>query len=1199
MKGWVLLAVGFLVAWSAVLGVEALPGEDSRRASGQEIPVLLSAWSESFDGFPVGPLSPPWRDSSPAPAYAEITNTVYRGASGNSLHLSDPDVLVGAAAARSLGTENGVDVSVWLRATTTSAYATLILDSDTAWIARAGFGPSGFFISRVCAGVTTTAMAYSPNTWYQIRLVGDVGTGTYDFYVNGALLGAGLAMCYPATSLPTVTLGSGGGTSGDSYWDDVSVVSWKGTAAAGPDQVVAEGDPVLLSATVTPTSIWLPLWSDPLDPYPLGGLSAPWNDASSPPAVAEVSDVVFRGGAGRSIRLNDPSAVAAASASRSIPPSSLVNATAWVYATTTTALSMLVIESDSTPMAARAGLGPSGYFTWQVCGGPIDSPRPYLSGTWYRIGIVADSATDQYDFYVDGELAATERALCAPSNSFTAVGVASGPATIGESYWDDVDVRELEAVSTAEIRWDLDDSMDGDGDSNFTNDPDVLGASVTAAFGDDGDYRVTLTVTDSNGTQMSDSLNVQVVNLEPQVSLALASPVSITTGVDLDFTVDDAGSDDLTATWAWSDGPPGTWTVLNGAGPDPPHSPGGTSPFTAVNTSHRDFPAPGLYGVSGNATDDDGGRTAFTATVDVRDVPLTSLSIGTPTYSGAALYINGTTSLTLVAVDRSGTGIAATYYRVDGGPPSSYTSPINLATPGMRNLTYWSTDNLGGVEAASTTGLYVDLYPPTTRLSVSPPVAVVGPTTWVAPSTVFSLQSQDNGSGVADTYYRVYAGGGWSSWRDTPLNFTASGPDGLLEVEYYGLDHLAQEEARSVASFQLDGTPPASSLTRGAPTFGEWVGPTSALSLTAVDSGVGIQGISYRTWHNGTWSPWLPSAGGLSLAPEGLHFLEFAAVDLLGNGEVVRNETLRVDGTPPRTILTVGSPSVGSWITNETPLSLAAVDSLGVGVDRTEFRVWHGTWTAWADRTGPLLLSSGEGTYFVEYRSFDLLGNAEDGSNETLRVDLTAPAITYSVAHSEVGYAFTVTATASDAGSGVARLEYRLGSGPWQPYRGEFTVTGKTPTKVTFRSADALANEGTLGPETISPEYVNWKPLLSLVLVVVLLLVGLALRRKETDRRLYFAVLGGFMALEGAIGIACWLWDVLLFPPWLGLGLLVNVGVVGAGIVILVLLRYAAKPAIAPVPPAVGSVPAPTPAPEAAPIPAPSAPSPLEPAPPG
>jgi len=279
-------------------------------------------------------------------------------------------------------------------------------------------------------------------------------------------------------------------------------------------------------------------------------------------------------------------------------------------------------------------------------------------------------------------------------------------------------------------------------------------------------------------------------------------------------------------------------------------------------------------------------------------------------------------------------------------------------------------------------------------------------------------------------------------------------------------------------------------------------------------------------------------------------------VDLLGNAEPWRNESFSVDLTPPASSMAVGEPRYNDWVSSATTFALAATDS-GVGLDRIWYRLsYAGIWGPLTVYSGSFPLTSGEGPYVIEYQAVDLLGNAESVRTENWRVDSTPPSITPTVSFNDIDYSLTVRFDVSDAGSGVDRVQYRIEGGGWNDYVGPFVIRGKDSTHIAVRASDFVGNENEVGSIAYAPTYVNYKPALSTVLIVVLLVAALfILRRRKESSKLSYAILATFVATEAALGIASFLWDVLLFPPLLGPGLLVNLAVVTAGIVATYLVR--------------------------------------------
>jgi hypothetical protein len=90
-------------------------------------------------------------------------------------------------------------------------------------------------------------------------------------------------------------------------------------------------------------------------------------------------------------------------------------------------------------------------------------------------------------------------------------------------------------------------------------------------------------------------------------------------GKDITFaaTASDVGSDDLTFEWDWGDGTTSTSTYYNdGVGPDPFPSPD-VNPITVTDIQMHAFFLPKVYNVTITVTDDDGGSTTLSFTLQL------------------------------------------------------------------------------------------------------------------------------------------------------------------------------------------------------------------------------------------------------------------------------------------------------------------------------------------------------------------------------------------------------------------------------------------------------------------------------------------------------------------------------------------------------------------------------------------------------
>ena len=99
-----------------------------------------------------------------------------------------------------------------------------------------------------------------------------------------------------------------------------------------------------------------------------------------------------------------------------------------------------------------------------------------------------------------------------------------------------------------------------------------------------------------------------------------------------------------------------------------------------------------------------------------------------------------------------------------------------------------------------------------------------------------------------------------------------------------------------------------------------------------------------------------------------------------------------------------------------------------------------------------------DGAHVVEYRSTDRDGNVEDVRKVEFTIDTVAPVTTavLSPAPSDGPYRVPVTLTlsASDAVSGVDRVERSVNGGAFEPYTGAMPFTGNGSYRVAFRAVD-------------------------------------------------------------------------------------------------------------------------------------------------
>ena len=157
------------------------------------------------------------------------------------------------------------------------------------------------------------------------------------------------------------------------------------------------------------------------------------------------------------------------------------------------------------------------------------------------------------------------------------------------------------------------------------------------------------------------------------------------------------------------------------------------------------------------------------------------------------------------------------------------------------------------------------------------------------------------------------------------------------------------------------------------------------------------------------------------------------------------SSTVSVISPPPPsppvvTASAAGDQGTNGWFTSPATLTLTATDT-GSGVRVITYSVAGGPWQNYA---APLTFS--DGTYVVNYTATDWAGNTADVNTLVLRVDSVPPRIDAFESGTVGANGWFTSLTidslnASDNGSGVQRLSYRLDDEATEDYSGPITLS--------------------------------------------------------------------------------------------------------------------------------------------------------------
>jgi hypothetical protein len=205
----------------------------------------------------------------------------------------------------------------------------------------------------------------------------------------------------------------------------------------------------------------------------------------------------------------------------------------------------------------------------------------------------------------------------APKDENSTITV-SGEAT--DPGWED--------VLSATVNWGDGTGPQPLGGTQENTRPDaVLSFDVDHVYGDNGVFTVTVCAADDDTANNCNSTPVQIDNVDPVSGIDETGTTLINgiptflahAGEPIDFNARtvDPGSDDLTMSWDWDDGPPSpdeTNISLVNAFPDPPLSPSIQPRDVTYPTSHA-FGDACLYTITFSSLDDDGGSASDDAKV--------------------------------------------------------------------------------------------------------------------------------------------------------------------------------------------------------------------------------------------------------------------------------------------------------------------------------------------------------------------------------------------------------------------------------------------------------------------------------------------------------------------------------------------------------------------------------------------------------
>jgi hypothetical protein len=518
--------------------------------------------------------------------------------------------------------------------------------------------------------------------------------------------------------------------------------------------------------------------------------------------------------------------------------------------------------------------------------------------------------------------------------------------------------------------------------------------------------------------------------------------------------------------------------------------------------------------------------------------PTTTLATSPATPDGDNNWFKqASVSFTLSATG-GGSGIANSFFTVDGGPTQTYVGPVTINTQGDHTVTFWSTSNAGSVESTRTTHIKLDNVNPAGSLGIDS-----GATYTTSTSVTLNLNASDATSMVVS--YRAAQASDCSS-ATFVAPFTAVSPysadvpftllpgDGSKTVCVQYKDEAGNISSNATQAITLDQTSASSSDDNDH----AWHNADYTVHLSATDATSGVNDIEYSVDGGPTQTVNGDNTGVTIHAPadhssDGLHVISYFAIDNAGNSETAHATTVKIDTGEPSSLITfpvngtdynastysAGCGTVAGDIcgTASDPLAGPATSDSGpnlveVSVEQNSSGLyWNGssfsasseTWNpastsdAWA-HWSLNLASPPDGTYTIHSRATDASGNVESTLDAaTFVYDATSPSVTinqasgqadpantspvhFTVVFSEpvTGFGNSSSTITSTTGGTLATSVTQIAPNDGTTY--DLTVSGMTSAgTVTVTLAANKANDAAGNGNTASTSIdntVTWQP---------------------------------------------------------------------------------------------------------------------------
>lgn len=446
---------------------------------------------------------------------------------------------------------------------------------------------------------------------------------------------------------------------------------------------------------------------------------------------------------------------------------------------------------------------------------------------------------------------------------------------------------------------------------------------------------------------------------------------------------------------------------------------------------------------------------------------LATVTAGTPdtvapvlASNAVATYANAAT-ISVTASD-SGRGVASLSWRLDSGATqtvSSAQATVTTSLSGPHTLRVTAVDAAGNQAAPLVVGF-------TVMDTIAPAVSATVSASYANTATIpVSAADTPGGSGVHSIEYRL-DNGTTQTVASAAVTVTTTSY-GARTLWYRARDVSGNWSATASKTFSVtDSLAPSVSASVSAD-----YANTATIPITAVEigGGSGARVIEYRFDDSTTQTVsnafGVPSLTATAVSSSyGARTITYRARDSVGNWSAAVTQPFTISDTLAPSV----SATVGASYANTATIPLSAIDTVGgSGVHSIEYRFDDAATVTVAAATATATTTS-YGARTIRYRARDNAGNWSAVTTKAFSVTDSMPPTATTDARESYADTATIRLEATDSGSGVASLSWRVDGAATQTVTAAattVTVVGSGPHTLAFWATDLAGNAGV--PRTV------------------------------------------------------------------------------------------------------------------------------------